>query len=225
MSGHPQLSQSIYAHVDWDVNILVVHENDLTQGVINWLLCSIQSNTIGLYATCGSKSAISRLAFASRTRVLIVSFTASKKSKVKRALDKRKLLQDTLLCSPIIKLGFLLDVVAYSLFHDFDIRLENTFNLSKSSAELSLSEFHKALGDERLAAKPAVVELLNTMDNRDIKTNDVALHAWAAVEGGLLPHVQVKRAKFLPMATSDMNDEVCRSIVFLYLSLIIAPSN
>ncbi|KAH6913327.1 P-loop containing nucleoside triphosphate hydrolase protein, partial [Coprinopsis sp. MPI-PUGE-AT-0042] len=172
--------------------------NDLTQGAIDWLTSSIESDTIGLYASYGARSALSRLAFATRTRVLVVSFKAGS-AKAKRTLASRKRLQDTLLCSSIIKVGFLMDVLAFSLFHDLDVRVENIFNLSESSAEVSMSEFHQALGDERLASKPAVLALFNTIDKRDITANDVALHAWAAVEGGLLPHVQAKRAKRLPI--------------------------
>lgn len=205
MSSNFTLKQDIYPQHKLVVDVTVWHENDLTEEYLNRFLKSIEGDVVGVYATYGPSCTLSKLAFASLSSVLVVTFKPGA-TNVRKALSTRRLIQNSILASSIIaKFGANVDLVSFSLFHDLNLRVDQMFNISD---DLSLESFHSALGGDALANKAAVSSVYFSMSRRTQTHEDIALHAWAIAKGSSLPEVRQQNRQTLPMNSLDMNTQV-----------------
>ncbi|EAU85577.1 hypothetical protein CC1G_06290 [Coprinopsis cinerea okayama7 len=205
MTSHFSFDQDFYRLFEWTVDVDVCHENDASVGAsLDTFIDSIENNAVGLFGVYGVKGALTKLALATYSRVLIISVKPG--TKVKSALvTRRRLETDILAASTITKEGFLLDSLSYSLFHDLGVRIKHAFNLTKSFGSPSLQNFIDVLGDRDIDNKEAARSLFKTLEKREVTNAETARHAWLTVASGLLPDIQKKRPKRIAIDTVVMD--------------------
>ncbi|KAK0500417.1 P-loop containing nucleoside triphosphate hydrolase protein [Armillaria luteobubalina] len=142
---------------------------------------------LGIAPVYGSKCALSTVAFASSTRVMIIDFPGQKKSTNRPALD---LLEYIVLRSHYPKYAFHMDNVALSLHFDLELPVVNGVDLLANQE--SLNSILCALGGKNhhlLLHRGNVVALFRQEESSQTLERHTAMQAWSACRAAMLKHM------------------------------------
>ncbi|KAK0485263.1 P-loop containing nucleoside triphosphate hydrolase protein [Armillaria novae-zelandiae] len=145
---------------------------------------------LGIAPVYDSKCALSTVAFASSTRVMIIDFPGQRKGSELSALG---LLEHIVLRSPYPKYAFHMDNVALSLHFDFKLPIVNGVDLlDLQSNRESLQSILVTLGGKNHEShlnRDNVVALFRQEESSQTLEKHTAMQAWSACRAAMLEHI------------------------------------
>ncbi|KAK0204841.1 hypothetical protein DFS33DRAFT_700494 [Desarmillaria ectypa] len=192
------LQQNIYTASHPPIIVSHYNMNALRAATLHEFMTSVATTGhLGIAPVYGSKCALSAVAFASLTRVMIIDFPGQKKggrhlgvSTKRPALD---LLEYIVLRSPYPKYAFRMDNVALSLIHDFDLPIVNGIDLlDLQSNRQSFQSVLVALGGKDYYSqlhRDNVTALFQQEESSQTLEKHTALQAWSACRAAMLDHM------------------------------------
>ncbi|KAF9451890.1 hypothetical protein P691DRAFT_662219 [Macrolepiota fuliginosa MF-IS2] len=182
------IPQKILPDHEEEITATSVHEDHLSQVVLDQFLRSVVDGKIGLAPTYDSQQVLVSIAFASQNQVLIVKLSANSRF----ATQKRDLLNKMIfLNSSFQKYAFHMDKLSTSLFYDFSLRIVEAVDILSGSPERRhlLKTKVLMLGGEPKVDSRSVIQLFREEESFRTGRSVVALQAWAAYQAALeLPY-------------------------------------
>ncbi|KAJ7475948.1 hypothetical protein FB451DRAFT_263303 [Mycena latifolia] len=179
----------------------------LTPRILEDFLDTADDGVIGVAPAYGPNCALSILAFASSSKVLLVRLPKQKTKAKAPNVQGRDLLRELILCTGSQKFGLHMDVLATSLFIDLGLRLCGAVDLLSvtKAARHSLEAVMDAIGGFTNLNKPNVKELLNGEEKVSAtEPKDIALRAWVAWRAATLGHMAPRLKKVPRIDTSAL---------------------
>ncbi|KAF8554478.1 P-loop containing nucleoside triphosphate hydrolase protein [Imleria badia] len=191
-------------------------------------LLDATDRVLGVSATYGKQCQLSSIAFATLSRVLVVTIPArhvpqpKDAGKRRRVAKSRGLIEDHLLLNPKFqKYAFKMDQFAVSLYLDLSVRINDTVDMLSvgNAGRQSLQALMTAMGGETHLQRNNVQSLFfNTSKSSTIDAaTNVALEAWGACRAATLPHMSSRfmslpriETKAFPKAHLDAVASICR---------------
>ena len=179
-----------------DISIQTIHESNLRSQHLQAFFNSIVDGSIGLAPIYKGDAALATLVMASNTSALVVHFGKG----TQQANKTRRLLQDTLLSEDsIIKHAFVMDKLAFSLYHGFKIRVSSARSLLKPQAD---DRIHHATVRDALGGVPGKIAeeelkiLFRNNEGKGTSVEEAVRQAWLANHAGSSPSRQSKPTLF-----------------------------
>ncbi|KAI6024771.1 P-loop containing nucleoside triphosphate hydrolase protein [Pisolithus microcarpus] len=170
-------------------------DDSLDAGHLRPFLDTVMSEgAIGVSASYRLNCQLSAIAFSSSSRALVVQLTkggsslSNKRSKRKKLMQARSLLQQQILCNENHqKYAFKMDRIAVALYLDMGLRIDGAVDMLSVSSDgrQSLEALMKAMGGESTLRKSNVA----ANDSDSISHPDLVQQAWAACQAAILPHM------------------------------------
>ncbi|KAH7922887.1 hypothetical protein BV22DRAFT_973466, partial [Leucogyrophana mollusca] len=191
--------QNIFKAYHPPISAQSIHENALTDAILQRFLSSCQDGAVGVAPVYGARCTLVMIAFSTLSHVLLVRLSGSsaKSQKPKKnfqTLTGRELLRDHILCHPQRQLyGFKMDKIAIALYLDLSLCVRagaDLLSISKKSNRHSLDAILQALGGELTLHKEAVKALFRHREGDHTLPTDAALQAWAACRASSLSSMQ-----------------------------------
>ncbi|KAF9485149.1 P-loop containing nucleoside triphosphate hydrolase protein [Pholiota conissans] len=209
-------SQNIFRSIYPEIIVSACDEDDM-QEFLPTFFETIDDGVIGIAPFYVGKCRLEKIAIASKTHVLIVTPTRSRKASSKKRLLALRPNQSlrSLLCHPkISKCAFQMDKLAAALFLDFDIRItsgKDLLSLAKGD-RLSLQSFVSVLGGENNVKKHSVKNLCDSEDVSRADLQTLALQAWAASASAILSDISIQ-LQMAPSIDTNTLDSVSLGLV------------
>ncbi|KAJ7126876.1 P-loop containing nucleoside triphosphate hydrolase protein [Mycena epipterygia] len=183
----------------------------LTRRVLKDFLDTADDGVIGVAPAYGTNCALSVLAFASSSNILIIRLTKRNGKKAKgSAAQEKGLLEELILCADShSKFAFQMDVLATSFFIDLGLRLRDGVDLlsTAKASRHSLDAIMQSMGGVAGLNKPNVASLFEGDEKLNKGTHkDVALQAWIAWRAATLDSMAVRLKKVPRIDTSSLTE-------------------
>ncbi|KAI0317975.1 P-loop containing nucleoside triphosphate hydrolase protein [Amylostereum chailletii] len=190
------LSQPVFKRPLPDIDVLNIHENELTAAALAKFLETAQNDVVGVAPAFGSQCRLAALAFATPTQVLHVRFSPGSHSATKKSKSKgRKALRDSIFSqATITKATFRADRLVSSLHLDLNLcgtRILDVFSLGTKKDFYPVAFLNSTLGEQNLYQKSvrSIFQDENytggDMKNRDTSITHTALRAWVTCQAVL----------------------------------------
>ncbi|KAK0235956.1 P-loop containing nucleoside triphosphate hydrolase protein [Armillaria nabsnona] len=185
------LEQNIYTASHPSIIVSHRNVNVLRAATLHEFMTSVATTGhLGIAPVYGSKCALTTVAFASSTRVMIIDFPGRRKGSKRSALD---LLEYIVLRSPYPKYAFRMGNVALSLHFDLNLPIVNGIGLlDPRSNRQSLESLLVALGGKNHHNKlhrDNVVALFHQEESSQTLEQHTAMQAWSACRAAMLEHM------------------------------------
>lgn len=179
------LSQTVFPKDSSTVTASSIDEAQLSERAFDLFLSSVVNEKIGLAPTYDKQQRLKSIAFASSSRVLIITFSMKKQI----LTPNRKLLADRILMNDSLrKYAFHMDKLATYLFTNLSLRVVGAvdiLSLVRQSRHLVKTKI-SALGGESAVHKASVVKLFCGEELYTAEPLTVATQAWVACKAALL---------------------------------------
>lgn len=204
----------LYKRPATPLHVTQLHESQVERGVITRFLTSATSSVIGVAACYGPKRVLKAVALATKTHSLRISFSSPSNKTSARFRDKRKLLEDCILCNTDYKkLAMDAEKVAAALFFDHDMRICGLLD-AQSLAPNPSGRHSDALLLDLLGGKDAVNRkaALKVFDvsQRDEDEKNVVIRAWATYGISSAPTYAAAFNSATPLDTKALSTKVCK---------------
>jgi hypothetical protein len=182
-----------------ELSIQTVHESNLRSQHLELFFGTIANDSIGLAPIYGTNAALATLVIVSEVSALVVHFSSGKSGKSSKqssgqSTKARQLLQDALLSEEsIIKHAFLMDKLAFFLYHGFKIRVSSAMSLLKPQPDdaINHSDVSDALaGIPGKIAKEELIQLFKNNEGKGTSVEEAVRQAWLAYHAGSSPSRQ-----------------------------------
>ncbi len=186
------LEQNIYTAFHPPIKVSHCNVNALRSATLREFMTSVATTGhLGMAPVYGPKCALTTVAFASSTRVMIIDFPGRRKSSKRPALD---LLDYLVLRSPYPKYAFRMDNVALSLHFDLNLPIVNGVDLLalQSSNRQSFQSILVALGGRnhhKQLHRDNIKALFNQEESSQTLKEHTAMQAWSACRAAMLEHM------------------------------------
>ncbi|KII85034.1 hypothetical protein PLICRDRAFT_329256 [Plicaturopsis crispa FD-325 SS-3] len=192
------LTQDIFIQSHPSIRVCTHFESQLTDKILAEFTSTAVDGAIGVAPTYGAKCALTSIAFATSTQVLLVRLSKSekqgkqqkKKRKGKPVRLGRALVEDAILCNPLYeKFALKAERLAASLHLDVGRRITACVDLLSASTagRDSFSGVMAGLGGEPLLRRKQTFALFKLEENDKAPIGTAALQSWAAWRAGTLP--------------------------------------
>jgi regulator of nonsense transcripts 1 len=220
------INQKIFKASWPTIHVIPCLENELTKSILHRFLNTATDGIIGVAPAYRPHCKLARIAFATRSNVLLVRFSSSKPIKSKRrdrpqnSVTGRELLNSDLFCNTALsKCAFKMDKLATSLFLDIDSRITCGVDLlSTSTADRHEPEaLLTTLGGETVLRKREVEAVFRQQESAKASDEHIALQAWAAYGAGMPSVTSKERKEQQRINTAGLATPV--SVVFLNVAV------
>ncbi|KZT19145.1 P-loop containing nucleoside triphosphate hydrolase protein [Neolentinus lepideus HHB14362 ss-1] len=198
------------------INVVPVHCNVLTESQITTFLQNRENNFLGVAGAYNSRCVLEAVALATPIEVLVIRFSSPGGSTRRKAKEKRSgvnLLQDTVLCNPVIKkLSFNMDRLTTSMFLDFGIFVAGAIDIQHAVNDQenrhAMAIVFQALGGKETLHASNVAKNFGD-ETFSKKQSSLAIRAWASY------HVNSNLRRLVAINTNSLHEKHLRVLAKL----------